>query len=144
MQERKNEVVSAFGDGSQLWRVDVVLHRDRATDDQVAAIFESMGSALQVVPTLPDEAALADLEPTYSYDIEPPHGSIGVSCWVRADTLGQAAQVGHDVVVQAARTVTGRTHGLWDLRLLPRAAITSRADSTEAHGGFISRLEDDA
>ena len=131
--------MAAFGGGSQLWRVDVVLRRDRSTDAEISAIFESLGSALKGRPTLADEAPLADLEPTYSYDLEPPEGSIGVSCWVRADTLGEAAQVAHDVVVQACTTVTGRTHELWDLRLLPRTAITPRAEVAEMQAGFQAR-----
>jgi hypothetical protein len=100
-----------------------------------------MGSVLEGLPTLADEAGLANLAPTYSYDMDPPEGSIGVSCWVRADAVGEAAQVGHDVVLEACTRFTGRTYALWDLRLLPRAAFTPRADLAAAQVHFVARRD---
>ncbi len=40
--------------------------------------------------------------------------------------VGDAVQVAHDAVVAAARGVTGLSLPLWDLRVVPRAAIMTR------------------
>jgi hypothetical protein len=120
--------VSAFGIGSDLWRVDVVLRRDGAADYEKAEVLELLASWLEDLPTSPGEEPLPDVVSTFSFDMEPPEGSLGFSCWVRADTVGSAAQAGYDVVQRACAQVTGQPHRLWDLRVLPRSAITPRAN----------------
>jgi hypothetical protein len=120
--------VAAFGKGSNLWRVDVVLRRDGATDEEVDAILSLLAAALARLPTPDNEEALPDLATTGSFDMEPPGGSLGVTCWVRADSVGGAVQAGYDAVQSACTQVTTRPHALWDLRVLPRDAITPRAD----------------
>jgi hypothetical protein len=110
---RKNEVMAAFGGGSQLWSRCRPVPR---SCERCGDLSDFRGTSLGIEePTDPgDEGALAELEPTRSSDLERPEGSIGVSCWVPADTLGEAAQVGHDVVLQTCTTVTGRTHEPYD------------------------------
>jgi len=104
------------------------LRRAGGSDVESLAIVESLTALLEGRPTTPDEDVLGGPCPAASYDMPPPEGSVGASCWVRADTVGQAAQTGLDGVVAAARQVTGLSLPLWDLRLIPRSAITARED----------------
>jgi hypothetical protein len=67
-----------------------------------------------------------EARPTGSYDMPPPDGSIGVSCWVTAATAGDAAETALRAVSDAATQVTGASHPLWDLRLLPASAVMGR------------------
>jgi hypothetical protein len=120
--------MAALGSGSDLWRVDVVLRRDGGSDVESLAIVAVLTALLDGRPTAADEDVLGGPHPEASYDMPPPEGSVGVSCWVRADTLGDAVQVGHDAVVAAAREVTGLSLPLWDLRVVPRTAIMTREE----------------
>jgi hypothetical protein len=122
--------MAALGSGSDLWRVDVVLRRDGGSDVESLAIVAALSARLEGLPTSPDEDVLGGPRPEASYDMPPPEGSVGVSCWVRADTVGEAVQVGHDAVVAAASGVTGLSLPLWDLRVVPRTSIMTR----EEHG----------
>ena len=122
--------MAALGSGSALWRVDVVLRRDGGSDVESEAIVAALTAVLEGLPTSADEDVLGGPHPEASYDMPPPEGSVGVSCWVRADTVGDAVQVGHDAVVAAAHEVTGLVLPMWDLRVVPRAAIMTR----EEHG----------
>jgi hypothetical protein len=117
--------MAAFGSGAQLWRVDVVL-RGIDGDEHVDAVLSRLREELSDTLDLPDEAALANVEETGSYDMDPPDGSLGVSCWVRADAVGEAVQTGTDTVVAACVELTGRSSELWDVRVLPRSAVIER------------------
>lgn len=116
--------MTAFGTGSGLWRVDVVLRRGTATADTHVEVLGLLATWLSGLPTLPDEQVHRDLQETSSYDLPAPDGEVGVSCWVRADSVGEAAQTAYDVVTRAFREVSGHSTDLWDLRLVPRSAIT--------------------
>ena len=120
--------MAALGSGSDLWRVDVVLRRDSGSDVESVAIVAVVTSMLDGLATAADEAVLGGPHPESSYDMPPPEGSVGVSCWVRADSVGEAVQIGHDAVVSAAREVTGLSLPLWDLRVVPRTAIMTREE----------------
>ena len=48
---------------------------------------------------------------------------MGVACWVRSDTVSDAAETGWSVVRDAAAATLGAEARLWDLRVIPRAAI---------------------
>jgi hypothetical protein len=116
--------MAAFGSGSELWRVDVVLRRGTAESGTEARVLDRLTEWLTALPTRTDEEVHPSLAGTYSYDLSAPEGEVGVSCWVRADSLGQAAQLGFDTVARAFVEVVGRPADLWDLRLIPRSAIT--------------------
>lgn len=121
--------MAAFGSGSELWRVDVVLRRGTAASDTQAGVLDRMTRWLTDLPTQADEEVHPTLAATYSYDLSAPEGEVGISCWVRADSLGQAAQLGFETVAQAFTEVAGRPPELWDLRLMPRSAITDGRSS---------------
>ena len=121
-----NGAVSTLGSGSALWRVDVVLRRAGATDEQADEVVRRLAADLSRLPTSGDEAIFRDIESTSSYDIPPPEGSVGVSMWVRADSVGAGVQVGFDAVQAAAAEVTGKILPLWDLRVVPRSAMWTR------------------
>ena len=121
-------VMAAVGSGHQLWRVDVVLRRAAPTDDVSAAVVAAVTARLDGPDASPDEKVLGAPRDTSSFDMPPPEGSIGVSCWVRADDVGQAARVGHAAVVAAAQDVTGLSLPLCDLRVVPREAMMTRDD----------------
>jgi hypothetical protein len=114
-----------------LWRVDVVLRRDGVSEDVEARVLEVIESALSDAPDMPDEEIFTPAASTYSFDMRPDGGSVGVSCWVRADTAGEATQVVFEAVSDAAREVTGRALPLWDLRLVPRTAMMTREEAQE-------------
>jgi hypothetical protein len=116
--------VTAFGTGSGLWRVDVVLRRGTASADTHVEVLGLLATWQSGLPTLPDEQVHRDLRETWSYDLPAPDGEVGVSCWVRADSVGEAAQTAYDVVARAFHAVSGQPADLWDLRLVPRSAIT--------------------
>jgi len=116
--------VAAFGTGSQLWRIDVVLRLGAAPSDAPTRVLALLAAWQRNLPTLVDEKVHPSLRETGSYDLPAPDGEVGVSCWVRADSLGDAAQLAFDVVSRAYTEISGRPAELWDLRLLPRSAIT--------------------
>lgn len=129
-----------FGSGPHLWKVDVVLRAQQQAEaegrlvDAVAAILP---------PEEADTGAVSrDVETTYSYDMPPPDGSLGVSCWVRASTVGEAADTACKVVSDAATSVTALVHPLWDLRAVPRDAITLRQQAPRGPSrGLLRRPE---
>jgi len=60
----------------------------------------------------------------------PPEGGFGVALWVRSDGVGTAADRAWNVVVRdAAVPVLGLDPQLWDLRVIPRAAILAARES---------------
>jgi hypothetical protein len=121
--------VAAFGTGSKLWRVEVVLRRGTALPSTQEQVLDLLASWQRDQPSSTDERVHPSLRATSSYDLAAPDGEVGVACWVRADSLGKAAQIGYDVVARAFAEVTGQPADLWDLRLLPRTAITDARNS---------------
>ena len=119
-------LMAALGSGNELWRVDVVLRRSASSDAEASAVVALLASQLDDRRPTPDEEIFGGPAPTQSFDLDPPEGSIGVSCWVRADTVGLAADLGHAVVSEAAQEVTGENLPLWDLRVVPRDAMMTR------------------
>src|SRR5260221_3204720 len=82
------------------WVVDVVLRargHEAAQERVIAKVAEALGTVGSHRP--PNVA--------YSYDMPPPDGSIGVSCWVRADSASDAVATTLRVVTDAATEVTG-------------------------------------
>lgn len=116
--------MQVVGEGKDLWRLEIVLWvrepgagRVQELIDRVMAATVSSGGE--------DERVLdmGDVEPAFSYDIQPPEGGVGVACWVRADSVGGAAEKGWSIVRDAATAVLGAEPRLWDLRVIPRGAI---------------------
>ena len=96
------------------WVVDVVLRANGHANhehDVVAAV----GRALPDSPQSP--------APTSSFDMDPPDGSIGVSCLVSAATAGRAVDLAVDLVARAARDVTNEDLPVWDVRAVPLSAV---------------------
>jgi len=122
--------MAAFGTGSQLWRVDVVLRLGAAPSDASSKVLSLLAAWQEDLPHLSDENVHPSLRETGSYDLPSPDGEVGISCWVRADTVGDAAQLGFGVVSRAYAEVSGLPADLWDLRLLPRSAITGIREIT--------------
>jgi hypothetical protein len=86
--------MAALGSGSDLWRVDVVLRRDGGSDVESLSMVAALTAVLEGRPTLADEEVLGGPRPESSYGMPPPEGSVGVSCWVRADTLAKRSRSG--------------------------------------------------
>src|SRR5689334_852169 len=55
----------------------------------------------------------------YSFDMEPPDGSIGVSLWLTGEGVGDVVDQAIAVVVAAAHQVTGQHLPIWDIRIVP-------------------------
>jgi hypothetical protein len=123
--------MAAFGTGSQLWRVDVVLRLGAAPSDASTKVLSLLAAWQGDLPTLADENVHPSLRETGSYDLPAPGGEVGVSCWVRADSVGDAAQLAFGVLSRAYTEVSGLPADLWDLRLLPRSAITGIREVTQ-------------
>lgn len=116
----------AFGSGSQLFRVDVVLRPigvDRAVQTRLTAALTAR--LPEDDATLEPWGSLADVDEAYSYDMEPPEGTAGLGLWVRADGPGEAAATAWSEVSAASQEAAGRPLPLWDLRLVPRTAMLS-------------------
>lgn len=119
-------------DRRELWCVDVVLRANGHIDLEdlvVARVAAQLG-------TVDPEHRVRG---TYSYDMAPPDGSVGVSCWIPAASAGEAADTGLRIVADVAREVTGEDLPLWDLRLLPASAVLPREEGT---GGARVRRRD--
>lgn len=127
--------MQTFGSGSSLWRVEVVLRSGDAGGQ--TALVEGLRS--NAVGT-PDR--FSDVEEAHSYDMDPPEGSVGAALWVHADDVGQAATSGLTAVDEVCEAVVGRRLPLWDLRVIPRDAITlaEEAGDTLAAPGSRARL----
>lgn len=132
--------MAAFGSGTALWRVDVVLRRDGCTQEQADTILDHLTVALDPRPATTDEAVFPDVRATCSFDLEPAEGSVGASFWVRAHTLGEATQVGYDAMRTAAKEVSGRALPLWDVRVVPREAIASREEYEASSDAAADRI----
>jgi hypothetical protein len=100
------------------WRVDVVLRANghKGREHEVVAA---------VARALPD--AGKPPEATYSFDMHPPDGSIGVACWVSAASAGRAMDFAVDLVRGVAKEVTGEELPVWDLRAVPLSAVLDNA-----------------
>jgi hypothetical protein len=119
----------AVGDDGE-WVVDVVL-RALGRDDAQERV---LGEVARVLPSFGADRAPSA---TYSFDMSPPDGSIGVSCWVRANSAGQAADEVVRIVNEAATAVTGQRHPLWDLRLVPGTAVFGRAAEEQSQRSSV-------
>ena len=74
-------------DDQELWCVDVVLRalgQGDAEERVIELVRDRLGS---------DDPAQT-VKRTYSYDFVPPDGSLGISCWIRAAKVGDAAEAG--------------------------------------------------
>jgi hypothetical protein len=115
-----------LGAGSELWRVEVVLWVAQGAAGSEPLLIEAVRKELRELTT-DDVVHLPVISNARSYDIQPiePDGSVGVSCWVAADSVGDAAANAWEVVRAAwGRVVAGEAR-LWDLRVIPRTAVMS-------------------
>jgi hypothetical protein len=120
----------SLGDGRDLWRVEVVLWVPTPEADRVRELVDTVAAA--TATNVGDDQPVshgADVEQAWSYDIQPPEGGVGVACWVRADSVGDAADTAWGVIQAAAARVLGTGARLWDVRVLPCAAILTASDT---------------
>jgi hypothetical protein len=124
--------MQALGTGPHLWRVEVVLW---TTNQALAREDELVDAVMQATTTSDgdDPGWVRDVTPTRSYDIQPPAPDLGVgiACWVRAESVGDAANHAWDVVAAAADRILHEPFQLWDLRVIPRSAILSGEANTK-------------
>jgi hypothetical protein len=118
--------VQCLGDGSELWRTEVVLRvpeRDAERNQQI--LLEAITAVATPLDTEPVHR-VQDIAPTWSYDIQPPQpdAGVGVACWVLADSVGDAAEAAWRAVLSASDAFSTEA-SLWDLRVIPRDAILS-------------------
>jgi hypothetical protein len=112
----------AVGEGHDLWRVEVVLRTREPGSAQVQELLHAVAASTSTRDE-DEHSVLPDVEQAWSHDIQPPEGGVGVACWVRSDTVGDAAERGWSVVRDAAAATLGAEARLWDLRVIPRVAI---------------------
>lgn len=117
----------AVGEGRELWRVEIVLRAREPEADRLQELLNAVAAATESYAD-DDHLRLPDVERAWSYDIQPPEGGVGVACWVRSDSVGDAVDRAWAVVHEAAATVLGAEAPLWDLRVIPRAAILTASD----------------
>lgn len=118
----------AVGEGNDLWRIEVVLWAREPGAERVQEFLNAVAAAT-VTSDEDEQSVLPDVERAWSYDIQPPEGGIGVACWVRSDSVGDAAETGWEVARDAAAATLGAEARLWDLRVIPRAAILAAPDT---------------
>src|SRR4051794_23383714 len=114
------------------WVVDVVL-RAHGHGGSEARVVEEVE---QILARLPDRDRP---RATSSYDLQPPDGSIGVSCWVTGKSAGEAVESALQAVNEAAFRITGERHLLWPVRLVPGPAVFARRDVQPAPPSRLSR-----
>jgi uncharacterized protein (TIGR03083 family) len=120
-------------DADDWWQVDVVLRRASSTEMQAAAIVEAVRMAVDPLFRPTDARAFRGVRETFSYDIAPPDGSLGVSFWVSAASAASAVDQAVNLVEQACRQVLPQGLPLWDVRALPLAAVLSREEAGAAN-----------
>jgi hypothetical protein len=114
------ELVHSEGEPEPDWLVDVVLRAAGRESTQLRLV-ESVAAVVTRGRRPPTS--------TGSFDMAPPDGSLGVSCWVRATSAGRAADLALTLVTAAATKLTGVEHQLWDLRVIPGAAVDETQDA---------------
>jgi hypothetical protein len=114
------------GDGSELWRVRVDLFAADQDDARVAAAHQ----ALQHELTASDDAARrpGDVAVDQGTGIEG-RPVIGLSFWVRADDVGQAARIAVETARRAGAD-SGVGTDLYDVVVIPNAAVARPDDPT--------------
>jgi hypothetical protein len=113
--------IRALDRGEGEWfHVDVVLRPSGRVDDDGRAFVAAVSRALEPMPG-PEHGR--DPEHTYSFDVSPPEGDVGVSVWVRAASAGAAVDAATALVLRCAAEVGLDGASLWDLRVVPHAAV---------------------
>ncbi|MGZ4676659.1 MAG: hypothetical protein ACXVJ7_07585 [Acidimicrobiia bacterium] len=115
-----------IGAGRELWRVEIVLWVAQEAAGSEPLLIEEVRKELRDLEN-DDMVHLPVISNARSYDIQPvaPDESIGVSCWVAADTVGDAAASAWEVVRGASGRVIAGPVRLWDVRVIPRTAVMS-------------------
>jgi hypothetical protein len=112
------------GDGSELWRVRVDLF---APDREAARVAETH-HALQLLLTASDDAARRPGEAAADQGTGiAGRPVIGLSFWVRADDVGQAARIAVETARRAGDD-SGVGNDLYDVVVIPNAAVARPND----------------
>jgi len=118
--------------GGQWWQVDVVLRPPTGAPDVNAALLDLVRAASCDTDDVPPK--VRDVHITYSYDMNPPEGNLGVGIWVRAVDVGRAVNAAWSMVAAcAAELLDPREPELWDLRALPLSAVLDRDSLPNPH-----------
>jgi hypothetical protein len=132
--------IRALDRGEGEWfHVDVVLRPSVPVDDGDEALAAAVAAALEPVP---GPAHGRDPAHTYSFDVSPPEGEAGVSVWVRAASVGAAVDAATALVLRCAAEVGLEGASLWDLRVVPHAAV-GVADPHPGSQQVLSATKDD-
>lgn len=108
--------------------MEIVLRAREPGADRIRELLDAVTAVTE--PSADDgQPRLPDVEPAWSYHAQPPEGGVGVACWVRSDSVGDAADRAWTVVREAAETVLGVDAPLWDPRVIPQAAILAAPDA---------------
>ena len=117
----------AFGRGARLWRVTVMFDAAGGPSDPE----ELTGRLRAQLAAASGEPESFDVRAGACWDMIPPGGALGADIWVRADSVGDAADLALDVVEREVRAVAGDRPLLWDVRVIPREAITLASEPGE-------------
>ena len=131
--------IRALGGEGEWFHVDVVLRPSVPVEDGDEALAAAVAAALEPVP---GPAHARDPELTYSFDVSPPEGDVGVSVWVRAGSVGAAVDAATALVLRCAAEVGLEGASLWDLRVVPHPAV-GIADPAPGSQQVISATKDD-
>ena len=112
-----------LGEG-EWFHVDVVLRPSGSVDDADGRLVAAVAGALEPVAG-PEHGR--DPEIQGSYDISPPEGDLGVGLWVRAPSAGAAVDAAAALVLRCAAETGLGAASLWDLRVVPHAAMRRAA-----------------
>jgi len=116
--------MQVLGTDPQLWRVEVVLWTTNRAPRRETDLIDAV---LQATMSSDFDDAACDVATARSYDIQrhAPDASVGIACWVRAGSVGGAADAAWAVVAPAADRLLDEPYQFWDLRVIPRSAILS-------------------
>ena len=104
------------------WQVDIMVRPPFGTGDLNQALVERLRASLPDLDDVPP--VVRDPEPTYSFDMSPPEGDLGVAVWVRASSPGRAVDAAWSAVGSELRALTpDHAPQLWDVRLVPASAV---------------------
>ncbi len=120
------------------WQVDVVLRPPPDAGDLSERLPEFVSAALPDLDDVPPAAH--DPEPASSFDVPPPEGDLGVALWVRAPGLLAAVDRAWSLVASRLRELDPHHEPqLWDLRVVPLAAVLQDPPASSAVAPLASR-----
>lgn len=128
--------VRAFGTGAEFWRVRAVVLAAGATQHDMSALVDRLRGRLGEQPEDSDGWRVGGEFGTGETGEE----TIGASFWVAADDVGSAAATAVETLTIECEALTGRSHLLYEVLVVPHTATVSPGELTARNSQSTRRL----